>query len=123
MEARLSLTPDPDQVGVARRFVRRALTRWDGEHDHEDAVLLTDELVTNAVVHAHSPIVLVVRYDPPFVRLEVRDGSDRLPEPLASAPTEPNGRGLHLVAELAADWGVRAIAGDGKVVWCTLADR
>src|SRR5258708_37502606 len=53
--------PEPKAAAAARRFVRDTLQAWvvtgaaDGHGLVDDAVLLTSELVTNAVVHAGTP--------------------------------------------------------------------
>src|SRR5207248_4787815 len=51
--------PEPTAAAAARRFVRDTLQAWivtgdgdDGQGVVDDAVLLTSELVTNAVMHA-----------------------------------------------------------------------
>ena len=79
MQDQLALRPEVSSVAAARAFVREALTRWNGTHDTFTAVQLTSELVTNAVVHARTAIILTVRYDPPLMTVEVQDGSDQLP--------------------------------------------
>ena len=55
--------PEPAAAAAARRFVRQTLRSWDisaraWDPDRlvDDAVLLTSELVTNAVVHAGTPL-------------------------------------------------------------------
>jgi hypothetical protein len=46
-----------------------------------------------------------------------------MPADFDVAPTASSGRGIHLVAAMADDWGVRATPGDGKVVWFTLTPK
>ena len=60
--------PDPSAAAAARRFVRQTLQSWDiaartWDPDRlvDDAVLLTSELVTNAVVHAGTPLDVTCR--------------------------------------------------------------
>jgi hypothetical protein len=48
------------------------------------------------------------------------DGSPRLLRVVASDPYASGGRGLWLVEQLAAAWGINRHPGGGKVVWCTL---
>jgi anti-sigma regulatory factor (Ser/Thr protein kinase) len=107
-------------VAVARRFVTDTLVSWDGAHDHAAAALMAGELVTNAIMHARSPVVVTVRYEDPVVTVEVQDESDRPPVNLLVGPNVVHGRGVHLVATMADSWGVRRVPGDGKVVWFTL---
>ena len=59
--------PEPKAAAAARRFVRDTLQAWvvtgaaDGYGLVDDAVLLTSELVTNAVVHAGTPVHVVAQ--------------------------------------------------------------
>jgi anti-sigma regulatory factor (Ser/Thr protein kinase) len=102
-------------VPAARDFVRRFLTGWPG--DHHVVELLTTELATNAILHAHSPIDLSMSVDPHMVRVEVADTSSDMPtRALAPALDAVSGRGLFLVASLANRWGATARA-RGKCVW------
>ncbi|MFI0743344.1 SpoIIE family protein phosphatase [Streptomyces sp. NPDC021100] len=121
--ARAAATFEPvgRSVAAARAFVRDTLQGWGFPDVIDDAVVLTSELVTNAVVHAGtSADVLCVRTDA-GVRIEV---SDRYPErelPLQT-PTRQfggldreGGRGLMLCTALAACWGVEYGATQKKV--------
>ena len=61
-EARTSLSCHPTSASAARRFVRAVLLDWAWSGDSVDSVLIcTDELVTNAILHASSDIDVVVR--------------------------------------------------------------
>ena len=103
----LTLPGEPHSPARARQVVRRACTRsgWTGE-DVDTAVLLTSEVVTNAVVHGRSDVLLTVRCTPGTLRVEVRDDNHRAPEPLDPDDLALSGRGLHLVQVCAEDWGV-----------------
>ena len=94
------------------------LGAWGLESMRELAVLLTSELVTNAVVHARTPVRLTVYHDT-VLTVEVADGSPVLPAPSPISPDDDRGRGLTLVAKLADRWGARP-EGTGKVVWFVL---
>ncbi|MFE7602012.1 SpoIIE family protein phosphatase [Streptomyces sp. NPDC057494] len=109
--ATASFEPVGRSVAAARAFVRDTLQGWGHPELVDDAVVLTSELVTNAVIHAGtSAEVLCLRSDD-SVRVEV---SDRYPEreiPVQSgrslgSPDRENGRGLLLCAALAHRWGV-----------------
>ncbi|MEU6845497.1 SpoIIE family protein phosphatase [Streptomyces sp. NPDC046716] len=125
--ARAAATFEPvgRSVATARSFVRDTLQGWGYADIIDDAVVLTSELVTNAVVHAGtSADVLCLRSDD-HVRIEV---SDRYPEreiPLQSSainmgsPDREGGRGLQLCAALAGRWGVDYSA-THKQVWFQL---
>ncbi|MGW6403815.1 SpoIIE family protein phosphatase [Streptomyces sp. NPDC055134] len=126
--ARAAATFDPvgRSVATARAFVRDTLQGWGFPDIIDDAVVLTSELVTNAVVHAGtSAEVLCLRTDD-GVRIEV---SDRYPEreiPLQQSainmgsPDREGGRGLQLCAALATRWGVDYTP-THKLVWFQLA--
>ncbi|MFC9019324.1 PAS domain S-box protein, partial [Streptomyces albidoflavus] len=99
-------------VAAARAFVRDTLQGWGFGDVVDDAVVLTSELVTNAVVHAGTAAEVVCLRSGDGVRIEV---SDRYPEreiPLQSSgvamgsPDREGGRGLQLCAALATRWGV-----------------
>ncbi|MFK0025890.1 SpoIIE family protein phosphatase [Streptomyces sp. NPDC090798] len=110
--AAASFDPVGRSVATARSFVRDTLQGWGFADIVDDAVVLTSELVTNAVVHAGtSADVLCLRSDE-GVRIEV---ADRYPEreiPLQAtavnmgSPDREGGRGLQLCAALAGRWGV-----------------
>jgi anti-sigma regulatory factor (Ser/Thr protein kinase) len=136
--------PVPAAASAARRFVRDTLRSWElaGEHAGpgeqaectqqdalvDDAVLLTSELVTNAVLHAGTPVQVTCR-----LLGDLSDGAveiavlDRRPAQLrpdsphtaAEAAERTNGRGLQLPSELATAWGV-TYARAAKAVWFRL---
>jgi anti-sigma regulatory factor (Ser/Thr protein kinase) len=117
---RLRLAAGPAAPAEARRQVRAAIRAWDVRVDPDVAALLTSELVTNAIRHEPGPTVTVsIACSRGELRVDVHDTSRRLPV-LADASAEAEaGRGLMLVATLAADWGVcrRPV---GKAVYFTL---
>ncbi|GHH27060.1 SpoIIE family protein phosphatase [Streptomyces lanatus] len=123
--AAASFDPVGRSVASARSFVRDTLQGWGFADIVDDAVVLTSELVTNAVVHAGtSADVLCLRSDE-GVRIEV---ADRYPEreiPLQGSPVNmgspdrEGGRGLQLCAALAGRWGVEYTP-THKQVWFQL---
>ena len=107
---------------AARRFVRAALESVDTDPAViETAELLTDELVTNAIVHAHCKSYLFIRAVKGLVRVEVTDPDDQLPSMAAPDPDAPGGRGLVIVNGLASAWGVERTGEGGKTVWFELS--
>jgi anti-sigma regulatory factor (Ser/Thr protein kinase) len=97
----------PDQVAVARDFVRRVLGPVPIV---DEAVLLVSELCTNALQHTASgregSFVVVVLPGSDSVRVEVRDeGSGPAPVPHPIDVLAEDGRGLGLVGLIADDWG------------------
>ncbi|MFH9111046.1 ATP-binding protein [Streptomyces albus] len=120
---------------------RAAFTRWLGQpHDPpipeetaDDAVLLLSELTTNAVVHTRclpdAELLCRAAVAPrgtsrgALLRIEVHDPSegDECPHLKRSEAGDESGRGLCIVAALAADWGVRrSTMTAGNAVWATL---
>jgi anti-sigma regulatory factor (Ser/Thr protein kinase) len=102
---RLDLPAEPSSVRAARAFVSRLLDEWDCAALTEIAVLLTSELATNVVIHARTPFAVVVARTRSGARVDVLDGSRTDPVLRDHDLSAPTGRGLALVAELAADWG------------------
>ncbi|MFI1035676.1 SpoIIE family protein phosphatase [Streptomyces sp. NPDC020951] len=123
--AAASFEPVGRSVATARSFVRDTLQGWGFADIIDDAVVLTSELVTNAVVHAGTHAeVLCLRSDD-GVRIEV---ADRYPEreiPLQGSPAtmgspdREGGRGLQLCAAIAGRWGVEYTP-THKQVWFQL---
>ncbi len=114
------LAPDPASVSDARRFTNARLLEWGAEEVADAAVLLVSETVTNAVLHAGTALTLRLELRDGVVRVEVGDGSQRLPVRRHFSPDAGTGRGLMLIDALASRWGTSE-TGDGKVVWFELA--
>lgn len=128
MRRELALASGLDQAARAREFVRATLpavverpvpTRF-----FEDVETVVSELVTNALIHAaaveptHAAVLLVLESDELGLRIGVTDRADTAPTPRTAGEDDTHGRGLTIVALLAADWGVEPVAGGvGKTVW------
>jgi len=83
------------------------------------ALLIVTELTANAVRHTEGDVMSVqVRAVDGRVRVAVVDGSATLPRRLAPQHDE-NGRGLMIVAALAAKWSADLLV-SGKRVWAEL---
>ncbi len=118
----VALPPEPGSPARARGVLRRTL-RETGRLDCLDAAeLACTELVTNAVLHAHSTVVVTVDVAAE-VRVEVRDASGSMPRRRHHDPQATTGRGLALVAALTDDYGVTNVGPDGKTVWFTVGGR
>jgi anti-sigma regulatory factor (Ser/Thr protein kinase) len=85
----------------------------------DDAALVVTELATNAVVHARSDFTVVVSWSHDRVRISVRDASPVPPTDRPASLVACSGRGLAVVAALAARWSFEPL-GFGKVVWAEL---
>jgi anti-sigma regulatory factor (Ser/Thr protein kinase) len=118
-EVRLALRPVPSSSADARAFVDETLGQWQCDDFLDATRLLVSELVTNAVLHARTDVELVLRATRYGLRVEVRDHSASLPVVRHYLDEAMTGRGLALVEELAARWGVQQLE-DGKIVWFEL---
>ncbi|MFJ1645619.1 SpoIIE family protein phosphatase [Streptomyces sp. NPDC088258] len=164
-----SLPGNPLAPAAARRFARAALADWTslgllatctfchgdescspGRHSTDlladDAVLIVDELVTNAVVHAGTTVDVLCRLETPAEAASGQDEepaalvlevSDHHPARVVGGDTDDEddpdgdvrermpsgipeyGRGLQLVAALAERWGITYRSGL-KTVWARL---
>ena len=83
----------------------------------ETVALLVTELVTNAILHARTPLLLTLESRPDHVRISVADRSNDQPAVRSYESDAVTGRGLALVEQLATTWGVDTTP-SGKVVWC-----
>ncbi|WP_105975271.1 ATP-binding protein [Streptomyces geranii] len=114
----------PRTVRLARLHVHRRLTMWNWPGDIEDAVLVTSELVANAVVHGRIPghelRLRIAEADDHLLTIEVSDPVPTFPEVRPRSLGE-RGRGLIVVQQLAdsLDWFLRA--GVGKTVRAQLS--
>lgn len=122
--ARLTMPGAPDQVKQARGLVLRALG---GVHPRlDDAVLMTSELVTNAIVHSnsHEPggtVIVTILESSGGVRVEVADsGSDVTAPVVRTNVYAADGHGLFLVQNLADQWGYLRDE-SGTTVWFWLS--
>lgn len=123
--AAASFDPVGRSVATARAFVRDTLQGWGHTDVVDDAVVLTSELVTNAVVHAGTSADVLCLRSEDGVRVEVADHYPEREVPIqgtgrsiANLDAE-NGRGLLLCAALAARWGVEYTP-THKTVWFQL---
>ncbi|MGI5207300.1 ATP-binding protein [Spirillospora sp. CA-108201] len=110
--------------GAARRAVRDALGGWGvSETDIDVAVLLTSEVVTNAVRHARDDlraggvVKVRVRVMDGLLRVDVTDPGPGLPRLVAASDTDEGHRGMAIVAASADRWGWHPGPGGGKTVW------
>jgi anti-sigma regulatory factor (Ser/Thr protein kinase) len=112
-----TLPADPRSVATARRVITTACGLAGQSAERCDQmVLLTSELVTNAVLYGRSTVRLIVTWTGIGMRVEVGDDNARAPVVRVSDPSAIDGRGMTLVNELADEWGV-AHDGTGKRVW------
>lgn len=117
----LVVNHDPTSAARVRHILAHELARNDVVPDRiDDAVLVANELVTNAVMHTAAAVedeldvVWTVASD--HILVQVEDASPDLPRHRSTRDTLGGGRGLSIVAALALDWGVRR-TNSGKQVW------
>lgn len=113
------LPPHGSSVAAARSFLTGTLHEHGLAHLVDDATLAASELVTNAVLHTRTHVVVSLRVDPATVRVTVHDDDGTLPVLRDYGADATTGRGLGLVQALALDLGAER-TDDGKAVWFTL---
>src|ERR1700742_4653191 len=127
-QCRIPLMADLAAAAASRSVVDDAIRAWRVPVDADVAVLLTSELVTNAVTHgtptAGTFVLLTIAYDSACLRVDVHDGSGDLPVldtglPEGHPAEAETGRGLLLVTLLSAEWGFYRTPA-GKAVYFTL---
>jgi anti-sigma regulatory factor (Ser/Thr protein kinase)/anti-anti-sigma regulatory factor len=118
----VELAPDRHAPEQARSLVNAACLEFGVARLAQLAQIIVSELVTNAVVHARTPIEVTARLADSTLDIAVRDGDPRLLVDAgggAAADGYGYGRGLLIVDTMADTWGC-APTGDGKVVWARL---
>ena len=115
-----------ESVHAARGVLARLAEEWRlDESTRAPADLAVSELVTNALLHAGTPIQLRVSRLGGGVKVEVFDGDRRLPVVSSANPESllanrsMTGRGLALIATISDRWGADPV-GAGKVIWAEL---
>ena len=126
--AERKVADDLSDLGPARRWVDDVLESCSVDAEQRrTAMLLSSEILTNALEHGASPIVATVEVDDRRLRVAVRDGCTRPPVLRAPEPQDLSGRGVQFLERLASRWGVdqhlgegvgrHADGGEGKTVW------
>jgi anti-sigma regulatory factor (Ser/Thr protein kinase) len=89
----------------------------------DDIVLIASELITNSVVHARdaTTVTVTVAVSEAFIRVDVRDdGALGIPHMRRGDPEAEDGRGFHLINQLAWRWGFTREPG-GSRCWAEIA--
>lgn len=119
--------PVPGRPAEARRTVERVVKERCRAHaltcppeTVEDALLVTSELATNALVHGGGITGFDVDVDSGGVRVSVSDRSDALPVAARTGDEDgsarPGGRGWPIVCRLARDVRVAELPRGGKCI-------
>ncbi len=135
MASEISLAAVVMATGCARAYVTSIVTAWGLESLRDDAVLLTSELVTNAVratgitgpvlpwsdpdVLALIRLRLIVVDDSLIIEVWDREATPPV-LPDTPDPEDESGRGLLIVAGLSKQWNYDRPADGGKWVWAEL---
>lgn len=116
----VSLPPVPSSVRAARRFLAVLLGDVGHREWLEAAELAVSEIVTNAVLHAHTAVTLSARVDEEALRVEVRDGNPSVPTQRRYDEQATTGRGMSLVAAITQSHGTTSLGEEGKIVWFSI---
>jgi hypothetical protein len=120
---RVPLAAGPTAAVEARKQVRAAIWAWDVHVDPDVAILLTSELVTNAIRHEGGEmIMIVITCSHGQLRVDVHDTERSLPVVVDAATDAETGRGLMLVAMLSDEWGFYRTP-TGKAVYFAMASE
>jgi serine/threonine-protein kinase RsbW len=127
----LTIPGRPEHVREARAFAAKALGDLHPALDNpalDNVVLLTSELVTNAITHSRSrlgggAVQVVIAESEGGVRVEVSDQGSELSAPVVRSEVfASDGHGLFLVQSLADQWGYVRDS-NATTVWFWLALR
>lgn len=121
MDNRIRLEPTAASAGKARRWSEERAARAGVGAVSDTLGLLVSELVSNVVLHAQTPCEVSISRVGSRLRVEVRDGSARLPR--AAGKPDPfalSGRGMLLVDALSDSHGAEPLDDGGKLVWFEL---
>lgn len=114
------LEPYPSSAAEARRWVREQLRLLGRDDLVDSAVLATSEVVTNAILHARTPITVRVLGSEGSSGGELVCVSDlSIAPPHAMQERDEvwsSGRGLRILSAVTRQWGVQA-EHPGKCVW------
>lgn len=117
LERRTTLPPEPQSPRSARRLLREVAAASGRDEWLDVGELAISEVVTNAALHAHTPIEVRVAVFDNRLCVEVKDGSPAVPVSRDYGADATTGRGLGLVAAMALECGVHSLGAAGKIVW------
>lgn len=115
----LAMVPEPVCLSHARTAVRDLWSAASASR-RDEAVLVVNELATNAMRHVAQPFTVSLAASRTRMLVAVTDPGRQEPilRPLRSTTTA--GRGMQLVDRLSDAWGVRLVHPHGKTVWAAM---
>ena len=121
-ERRARLGSELTAPSAARRLVREVLEVVDRSEWLDAAELAVSEVVTNAALHAHTEIDLLLEVLADRLCVEVRDFNPAMPVQREYDDHATTGRGMGLVASITLACGVHSLGEDGKISWFCVGD-
>ena len=102
--------------------MRVRLATWGASALADEVQLAVTELATNVIKHVGEGVAATLVLEPgkDRFRIEVHDRSHSVPTSADPGCGDECGRGLHLLAAIALDWGT-ILTATGKAVWCEIA--
>ena len=123
LEREATLAPERVSPREARRLLREVASAV-GRDDWLDAgELAISEVVTNALLHAHTGVTVWVAAYEDELCVEVQDANPTVPLARGYDEQASTGRGLGLVAAVARHCGIHSLGPEGKVVWFCIGDQ
>lgn len=114
----------PQTAPDGRQFVAEALREWGlagqqrSRESVHDVLLVTSELLTNAVQASFSGVDVEVIGHSDHVEIGVTDDNPGKAVLVSGPWSGESGRGLQIVAALSSEWGQTPFDGRSKRVWC-----
>lgn len=111
----------PEQVSLLRHAASAQLGQWGVPSGGDETQLVVTELATNVIKHVGegTPATLILEWKRERLRVEMHDKSQSLPALRTADCNAECGRGLHMLAAMAVDWGT-VVTALGKAVWCEI---
>ena len=119
IERSVTLPADPASPLAARQMLRAVLDQGGHAVWRDAAELALSELATNAVLHAHTDIIVRISCSTSQLRVEVEDSSPAIPQQRSYSATSTTGRGLALLAANTREHGITSTL-TGTIVWFAL---
>lgn len=117
LERSASLPAESVSPREARRLLRETVAELGDEEWLDAGELAVSEIVTNALLHAHTQIDLSLAVYRDGLCVSVRDYCPIMPVARHYDEQASTGRGMGLVAAVSRDCGIQNLGEEGKAVW------